>query len=89
VGAVTTNAFPSPAFAIPAGLSDEKVFLLKNQQGMTLRDYFAAKAMLAFISEPVENTRTPFFSYMDEKLAGEVANASYRLAVAMLKERDK
>jgi hypothetical protein len=47
------------------------------QQGMTLRDYFAAKAMQAILSDP--NYINP-----DEKLA----EASYSIADAMLKARE-
>ena len=47
------------------------------QQGMTLRDYFAAKAMQAILSNP--NYELP-----DEKLAG----SSYVIADVMLKARE-
>ena len=47
------------------------------QEGMTLRDYFAAKAMQAILSDP--NYSSP-----DDKLA----EASYWIADAMLKARE-
>ena len=47
-----------------------------SQHGMTLRDYFAAKAMQALITRD---------DLSDEK----VANWSYATADAMLAERDK
>lgn len=45
-------------------------------EGMTLRDYFAAKAMQGFCTQEG-------YSRM-----GEIANDSYELADAMLKERE-
>lgn len=47
--------------------------------GMTLRDYFAAKAMLGFLTLDMQ----------DEYLASETAKEAYRYADAMLKERQK
>jgi len=47
--------------------------------GMTLRDYFAAKAMLGFLTLDMQ----------DEYLASETAKEAYRYADAMLKEREK
>ena len=49
-----------------------------NQDGMTLRDYFAAKAMQAYLTAP--DTGWEF---------DEVAGAAYEMADAMLKERSK
>ena len=48
---------------------------IHEQQGMTLRDYFAAKAMQALISK-----------INDDK---QIAKSSYFLADAMLKERER
>lgn len=42
-------AFPSPAFAIPKGLSDSGVILLQNAQGMSLRDYLFARILPTMI----------------------------------------
>ena len=50
--------------------------LNKPQDGMTLRDYFAAKAMQAIISSSDHNNTPDVF-----------ANASYAIADAMLKAR--
>ena len=49
-----------------------------QRNGMTLRDYFAAKAMQAFYSRPES----------DDWLPDEVAADAYRIANAMLKARD-
>jgi hypothetical protein len=43
-------AFPAPQFAVPGDASRELVLLLKASQGMSLRDYFAAKAMHAALT---------------------------------------
>ncbi|RMA11869.1 hypothetical protein [Klebsiella pneumoniae] len=54
----------------------------QNEPGMTLRDYFAAKAMQAIISNP---------SIIDNDSDGAVnyaASASYKFADAMLKARE-
>ncbi len=69
-----------PAF--PSGLIDpstpeDAVHSLHN--GMTLRDYFAAKAMQALISAP---TVRPMVQ------DHEVAGFAYRIANAMLKARE-
>jgi len=59
------------------------------QLGMTLRDYFAAKAMQGFISD-----REMYMAMMmDRKTSGlspddYIANQSYNLADAMLKQRE-
>lgn len=51
-----------------------------TQYGMTLRDYFAAKAMAAIISNPANGAN---FIYPH------VADVAYRMADAILKEREK
>ena len=48
-------------------------------QGMTLRDYFAAKAMQGFLASPLLKT---------ESGADEMARNAYRVADAMLKARE-
>lgn len=55
--------------------------VIEPEYGMTLLDYFAAKAMQAFITSP---------QYYDVVKDNESAsNASYIMANAMLKERKK
>lgn len=51
--------------------------------GMTLRDYFAAKAM------PIVPVQTAYNMKDKESHAEYVARRSYEMADAMLKERDK
>ena len=64
-----------PAFPIkgPVMSSDE--------QGMTLRDYFAARAMQGFVDEVGCNS--------DQKWFDEIAEGAYKVADAMLKAREK
>ena len=59
------NAFPNPH--------------LTDQLGMSLKDYMAAKAMQAFLSDP---------EWRQEMDLNETAFAAYRMADAMLKARD-
>lgn len=66
----------------------ESQFDSENQDGMTLRDYFAAKAMVATISAP--ESKAIAFKTAEEAGCGVeelVANMSYALADAMLRER--
>jgi hypothetical protein len=61
-----------PAFPNEGGAGN-----LWNDKGMTLRDYFAAKAMQAILSNPE-------YGDEDDSLAG----AAYYVADAMLKARE-
>ena len=56
---------------------------LSGSRGMTLRDYFAAKAMNGIIS--AVGTQDGLVEY-DER---QVASSAYMMADAMLAERDK
>jgi hypothetical protein len=49
-------------------------------EGMTLRDYFAAKAMQGFVSDP---------DWRVDMMPEETARAAYHQADAMLKAREK
>jgi hypothetical protein len=57
--------------------------------GMTLRDYFAVKAMEGFICEPVEGVQEALFCSIRDSTCAVMATASYKMADAMLKERAK
>jgi len=57
----------------------------ENPQGMTLRDYFAAKAMAAFIN--CAKSGTPFGVNHPEINLG-YAKASYAMADAMMEARN-
>jgi hypothetical protein len=62
-----------PAFPAPAGVSHI------TEQGMTLRDYFAAKAMAAYASSA---------DWRIDMGPDETAFAAYKQADAMLKARE-
>jgi hypothetical protein len=66
-----------------------------DSEGMTLRDYFAAKAMQGILCTPISSdTEDHAAVYLSEGLGfsggmrGRVAAASYAMADAMLKARD-
>ena len=65
-------AFPTPEFY------DEK--LIGGNDGMTLRDYFAAKAMQSLMLDR---------EFLLRGISGDVADRAYEYADAMLKERAK
>lgn len=67
-----------PAF--PVTETDHDVQMAPTELGMTLRDYFAAKAMQAMISQGHDAVG---------KIADNIACNAYWYADAMLKERDK
>ena len=62
-----------PAFPLPMGAETTA-----GCEGMTLRDYFAAKWLQGFMANP----QTP--SYIDWR---DAASAAYKMADAMLNER--
>ena len=63
----------APAF--PSAQLDTTTLTYKYVEGMTLRDYFAAKAMQGYVGQGKS------YDFAD------IAQASYRLADAMLKAR--
>ena len=73
------SAFPLPQWANEDG-----------RRGMTLRDYFAAQVLAAFIANPNVVVANPNcgFSYCNTSAEG-LANDAYMCADAMLKEREK
>ena len=56
---------------------------------MTLRDVFAAKAMLGFIAEPLEGVQEACFLNLSERTCNAIAKSSYAMADAMLKARQQ
>ena len=70
---MTNKQAGGPAFPAPAGVSHI------TEQGMTLRDYFAAKAMQGYLSDS---------EWLGEVSPQGTAEAAYRVADAMLKARD-
>ena len=64
--------------------------------GMTLRDYFAAKAVQGFLAEPITDGMRSAVTVITERYSGtgkevaqHYAEAAYALADAMLAERSK
>ena len=59
---------------------------VSNQQGMDLRDYFAAKAMAVLLTHPYieESTKEEDVDHADF-----VSYLAYQVADAMMKERDE
>jgi hypothetical protein len=60
---------------------------LLNQDGMTLRDYFAAKALQAVYPKNWDMFMNETYEHPEEVLIGAAKNA-YELADAMLKARE-
>ena len=71
----------TPAFPVPAELCQD--LTVQEQRGMTLRDYFAAKAMQGLIASP---RGTPDGSNATDSY---YARVSYLMADAMLKAREQ
>lgn len=74
---MNTNKKPINPNAFPLGIQRREVYSDTFDTGMTLRDYFAAKAMQALLS----NTRPQGTDL-------HIVKASYEIADAMLKERE-
>lgn len=55
------------------------------EKGMTLRDYFAAKAMQGMFANPDDSHENYALSYDD--YVKEIARCAYKMADAMLKAR--
>jgi hypothetical protein len=68
-----------PAFPRPAVFTQVHGLASVEQDGMTLRDYFAAKAM--------QNFRDQIGSQSDQEWFEQIAQGAYRMADAMLRER--
>lgn len=77
-------AFPAPSFVVPRDLHEAGCRKIGEAMGMTLRDYFAAKAMQGLIASTNNTDRI-------EGLIGfkRISAAAYCCADAMLKEREK
>lgn len=80
------------AFPFSIQFKDGEDMTKFSNEGMGLRDYFAAKAMLGILStetdpEPCEDQANPLPE--QEKYCANLAEGAYRIADAMLKERAK
>lgn len=71
-------------------MMNEKAFPnphLTDETGMTLRDYFAAKAMQGMFSNPDDSHEQYDLSYED--YVKEIARCAYKMANAMMEARQK
>jgi hypothetical protein len=67
--------------AFPTGIiTDDKGKIIGGSNGMTLRDYFAAKAMQEFLDE--------VGSQSDQVWFDQIAKNAYRMADTMMKARE-
>jgi len=91
------NAFPTPMET--AYIYNEDGQSTGNQDGMTLRDYFAAKAMQSLISKTTERKLSVWSKILiffgrngwtvDYELPqSKISNSAYDIADAMLKQRE-
>lgn len=73
------KTYPKPLRAFPSGINDK-------EKGLTLRDYFAAKAMQGLLA-----SKAPMQSELPDPISviTALATSSYRIADAMLEERNK
>jgi hypothetical protein len=82
------NATAPNGHVVPPGCTE-------LMHGMTMRDYFAAKALMGLLAEPFSDDAPPTSEYvggekLQDDLPGDViARAAYRLADAMLRAREK
>ena len=76
-----------PAFPLhdPEGIN----FTIENYPGMTLRDYFAAKAMAAIMAGDYYGALVEVYTTNLDGLWRHVASSAYNQADAMLAERSK
>jgi hypothetical protein len=70
-----------PAFPRPASGSMQYA-----QKGMTLRDYFAAKALQGMFANPEDGHENYDLNYED--YTKEIARCAYKMADAMMKARE-
>ena len=81
-----------PAF--PTGIiTDDKGKIIGGSNGMTLRDYFAAKAMQGAITGLASNKEMAMLAQHAWKKAGKtdyeyITNQAYKYADAMMKARE-
>jgi len=75
-----------PAFPNTVKITDE---IFSDLRGMTLRDYFAAKAMQGIYACPVQLYRADGTPLPDIITSADIAKMAYEEADAMLAEREK
>lgn len=83
---MTTKTDGGPAFPDPGRAQSQKQRELLGNQGMSLRDYFAATAMQGMLAYPGCEQRG---SHHNNNTPSGVAAMAYRYADAMLKVREE
>jgi hypothetical protein len=73
---------------IPIGDTEGTAKINIDIMGMSLRDYFAAKVLAAFITEPVEGVKYCTAFNLSDELTAAFASSAYRFADAMLRARE-
>lgn len=79
------HAFPTVDYVRPEGAGAS---VMEVKGGMTLRDYFAAKALTGMLSEGYVPTKIKTWNF-DGENHHIYAEHAYKMADAMLKEREK
>jgi hypothetical protein len=77
-----------PAFPTGIGLNADKTWIGSGNNGMTLRDYFAAKAMQSWITVTVQRYVHQGKLQIDMPSQDVIATEAYQIADAMLKARE-
>lgn len=77
-----TKDTSGPAFPVPAELCQD--LTIEEQRGLTVRDYFAAKAMQGLMGRDWSD-----FKISDDELIALWARSAYGVADAMLKARQQ
>lgn len=73
-----------PAF--PTGIiTDGKGKIIGGSDGMTLRDYFAARAMQAYLND---NSLEELYVTLNKNVTQELAKKAYAMADAMMEARE-
>lgn len=75
---------PQNPNAFPNTIVNDHGIIITGQNGMTLRDYFANSIMASYIKEHLELLRENKFGYTVK----DMADSSYLIADAMLKQRE-
>lgn len=83
-------AFPRPAYEIESETRDTVIWG-SGQSGMTLRDYFAAKALAAIMTNPCPDSEPPEVDGLDDinEIRAARVKVAYSYADLMLEARKK
>jgi hypothetical protein len=82
-------AFPALNFIVPDDLAKEHVHRLGETRGMSLRDWFAAAAIVYMSSDAMRHAAVLTAQMEGITATQALAISCYEIADAMLKEREK